>query len=114
VNDPLDGETIAQLRELMGEDFAALVRAFLADSAARMKDVETAFTALDHERLRRAAHSLKGMCLNMGARKLAAVLTELEVAARERRDAATVALLWQSVANEYPLVRSAAATLAPS
>lgn len=113
MSDPLDSETVAQLRELMGEDFGALVGAFLADSAARMEDIADAFAALDYERLRRATHSLKGMSLNMGARNLAAALADLEAAARERRDATAVAPLWQVVCSEYLLVRSAAATLAP-
>src|SRR5262245_13408817 len=103
----LDADTVVQLRDLMGDEFGALVRAFLNDSAARMKDVESAFAASDNERLRRATHALKGMCLNMGARTLAHALASLEAAARSG-PAPELAPLWQSVCREYPLARAEA------
>ena len=108
----LDSEMLAQLRELMGDDFHALIAAFLKDSAERMNDVEAAFAAGDRERLRRAAHALKGMCLNMGARSLAKALASLEAAAARAGDGAQLAPLWQTVCLEYPPARVEAEALA--
>jgi HPt (histidine-containing phosphotransfer) domain-containing protein len=111
VTNALDSEMLVQLRELMGDDFHALVAAFLKGSAECMKDVEAAFAASDHERLRRAAHALKGMCLNMGAQSLAKALAALEAAARAG-DGARLAPLWQTVCREYPPARAEAEALA--
>jgi HPt (histidine-containing phosphotransfer) domain-containing protein len=105
--DALDTLVVVQLRELMGDEFGAVVAAFLADSAARMKDVEQALVTADCERASRAAHALKGMCLNMGANTLSKVLSALEAAARNG-DVAALPPLWQVVQNEYPKARAAA------
>ena len=63
---------------LMNEGFAALLDAYLDDSERRMGEIGDALDSGDLERLRTAAHALKGSSANVGAEALAALCGELE------------------------------------
>jgi CheY-like chemotaxis protein len=55
-----------------------LVARFVADSAALLETLRTATASADSERLREAAHALKGASRNMGAKPLSALCESLE------------------------------------
>lgn len=78
----LDQAILEELRALMEDDFAPLLQAYLAHSAQLVQDASEACRRDDLERVRGAAHSLKGSSSNVGAVALAALCAELEHHAR--------------------------------
>lgn len=74
----LDEQQLAELRELMGADFSALVEAFLRDSSDRFRALELALAAGETDQARRQAHSLKGSSSNLGALTLSKHCQQLE------------------------------------
>lgn len=78
-----DGETLRELRVVMGEDFAKLLQTFASDSAARVVAIRETAAAADAEGLRRAAHSFKGSAGNMGALRLSDLCRQIEEFARD-------------------------------
>ncbi len=75
----LDPETIALLRDEIGMDvLVELSQLFLEETESAVAEIQAASDEFDPERLRKAAHSLKGASLNMGARQLANVCKIIE------------------------------------
>ena len=81
MSDLLDNELLAELKEIMEDDFGELLETFLTESAKQMNAVSTSLLAGESDQLRRAAHSLKGSCGNIGASQLQAHCAELEASA---------------------------------
>jgi HPt (histidine-containing phosphotransfer) domain-containing protein len=71
MTDRLDPRAIAELRELMGDDFDSLIDAFCSDSEAQIVAIGAAAAHNDAERVRRVAHGLKGASVNLGVGRLA-------------------------------------------
>ncbi len=81
--EPLDTELINDLREIMEDEFFSLIETFLVESEKQYSQAQDAWQQHDLEELRRAAHSLKGSCGNVGAMELHAVCGPLEHHAKE-------------------------------
>jgi HPt (histidine-containing phosphotransfer) domain-containing protein len=101
----LDSTVLANLREVMESQYPDLLAAFLLDSRERLQALHAALDIGDAEALRRAAHSFKGSCSNMGASRLACLCEELESLAHSRQLAGTESLL-ASVEAEFTIVRA--------
>ncbi len=87
--DVLDRDVLAALAELdegEGEPslLAELIDMFLADTPPRLEALEQAYAIDDAAAIERTAHALKSSCGNLGARRLAELLAELERLARQR------------------------------
>ena len=94
MTDPhLDSAVLANLREVMESQYPDLLAAFLLDSRERLQALHAALELGDAEAMRRAAHSFKGSCSNLGAIRLAALCEELETLAQGRQLAGTQGLL---------------------
>jgi len=94
VTDPhLDSAVLANLQEVMENQYPDLLAAFLLDSRERLQALHAALELGDAEAMRRAAHSFKGSCSNLGAIRLAALCEELETLAQGRQLAGTERLL---------------------
>ncbi|WP_323752086.1 Hpt domain-containing protein [Marinobacter sp.] len=74
----LDEEALAELQDVMEDEFGVLIETYLADSRTRIVGLNEAFEAGDADRLRKAAHSLKGSCINIGVPRLGSLCFELE------------------------------------
>ena len=74
----LDEQLLAELQQLLGDDYPELVETFLKDSAQRITDLETTIESTVAEDVRHAAHSFKGSSLNMGALRLSELCRQLE------------------------------------
>lgn len=96
----LDDSALAELRDIMEDDFATLVQTFRADSRSRLETLRTAHADGDFEQLARTAHSFKGSCINMGAPRLSDCCSELEQAGKAR-DPAAAALGLKAVQQEF-------------
>jgi HPt (histidine-containing phosphotransfer) domain-containing protein len=79
----------AELEDIIDE----LVEAFLEDAPARMSAIETAVAVTAAEEIRYAAHAYKSSAASMGAKQLADLLRQLELAGSEGDSARAAALL---------------------
>lgn len=75
----LDFSALAELREVMEDEFEILIETYLHDSAERVIQIKEAAHARDAEALSRAAHSFKGSCTNVGVPVLAKFCMEAEL-----------------------------------
>jgi histidine phosphotransfer protein HptB len=106
----LDPRAIAELRELMGEDFDALIDAFQTDSQAQVDAIDEAVSQQDADRVRRQAHGLKGACINLGANDLAELCGRMEAVGRSG-DCASAQTLLAALHEEFAGLRAALAGL---
>ena len=67
----LDLQQVEELRDVLEDEFSAVIEAYLRDAERKVECVVAAADTQDAEALRHAAHSLKGSCRNVGARQLA-------------------------------------------
>lgn len=78
----IDDATLDMLVEILEDGFSTLVETFITDSRFRISELTTGLGENDANLVRRAAHSLKGSCSNVGAQRLAALSEKLELSAR--------------------------------
>ena len=75
-------ESLQQLKEVMEDEFPLLVEMFVTDSAKLIQEIEQAYQAQDTEKLRIAAHTLKGISSNMAAVGFSGICKIIEDRAR--------------------------------
>ena len=78
----LDDEALAELRDVMDDDFGILIETFLADSRERIDSLRKILAQGDADAMAKAAHSFKGSCINIGAPVLGQLSLEVEKAGR--------------------------------
>lgn len=105
MSEHLDGAVLAALEEVMGTEYPVLLDAFLSDSEERLHSLRQALQAGDAEAVRRAAHSFKGSCSNMGAPLLTELCRQLEEQAHAGRLDGAPELLEQ-LQSEYAIIHS--------
>ncbi|WP_166265154.1 Hpt domain-containing protein [Marinobacter caseinilyticus] len=81
----LDEEALAELQDVMEDDFDVLIRTYIADSDERIHALRTALRNSDTDAFAKSAHSFKGSCINIGAPRLGALCSEAEMAGNEQR-----------------------------
>ncbi len=81
----LDEEALAELQEVMEEEFGVLIKTYLSDSQDRIQALRNAVQANDADAFTKTAHSFKGSCFNIGAPRLGALCLAAEAAGREGR-----------------------------
>lgn len=74
----LDEEALAELQDVMDDEFEVLVQTFIADSRSRMDTLQKALNDSDADQLLKTAHSFKGSCINMGALRLSGLCFQVE------------------------------------
>lgn len=79
----LDHEALSELKDVMEEEFDILISTFLEDSAERIVHLRQALTDRQVETFTKAAHSLKGSCINIGAPELGELCLAAEMAGRD-------------------------------
>ncbi len=82
------------LEQVMGdrEQLEFLLQLFLEDLPSRVRELEQAVRSGDAERVRRAAHPIKGACAQLGAQPAREALSAIEEAGKRREPAAAEAL----------------------
>lgn len=103
--DPLlliDDSVIAELRDIMEEDFVDLLQTFISDVPIQFKLMQTAIDEQNADSLYHIAHKLKSTCGSLGAPRLAELIRQLEQAGRQTVLDGTAELLAcaQAVATE--------------
>jgi histidine phosphotransfer protein HptB len=76
--DHLDRQALDVLKEVMEDDFSLLITTFLQDSENRIRTLSALIKSDNADSVRRAAHSFKGSCSNIGAILLASYCAVLE------------------------------------
>jgi HPt (histidine-containing phosphotransfer) domain-containing protein len=81
VSHTIDPEAFAALRDTTGSDFVReLIDTFLQEAPGMLADLVQSLAAVDADRFRRAAHSLKSNGNTFGALTLGALARDLELA----------------------------------
>jgi signal transduction histidine kinase/CheY-like chemotaxis protein/HPt (histidine-containing phosphotransfer) domain-containing protein len=78
----IDENIIAELIDVMGEDFSMVLDAYLSDTPDLLQAMEAAAAAHDAEAMVNPSHSLKSTSANFGAMKLSRMAEKLELRAR--------------------------------
>jgi CheY-like chemotaxis protein/HPt (histidine-containing phosphotransfer) domain-containing protein len=78
-------EVVADLREMMGDEFTSLIRVFLEDAPSALLRLQAAAAAGDNDGLIGPSHSLKSTSANLGAMELSALARHIEHGARQGR-----------------------------
>jgi HPt (histidine-containing phosphotransfer) domain-containing protein len=81
----LDEEALAELRDVMEDEFEVLIQTYLADSRDRIQALREALRADDSDAFAKTAHSFKGSCINIGAPRLGEICLKAEMAGKESR-----------------------------
>jgi HPt (histidine-containing phosphotransfer) domain-containing protein len=102
----IDTDAIAELKEVMDEEFPLLIETFVNDSVARIKTIQQAVTAADPEAIHRAAHNFKGSASNMAASALTELCGKLEEIGHNGESDGAQNLL-NAIIDEYAHVRHA-------
>lgn len=74
----IDNEQLAELKDVLEDEFGILISTYLADAKLRLQLIEQGLQNQDYEAVRLAAHSLKGASANLGALLLAELCEKLE------------------------------------
>ena len=77
----LDPLALAELKELLEDEFPELISTFIRDSQQRLEVLVLAIQAEDASNARMSAHSLKGSSSNIGIAQFARLCHEMEEAA---------------------------------
>ena len=85
----VNAEVFETLRDIMEDEFPAVVDAFCTQARDSWPAAANALAAGEHETLERIAHGLKGSALSLGAEQLSDTLEALERAARNQDVAMT-------------------------
>lgn len=78
----IDPSILSELREVMGTEFASLVRVFLDDAPVAIARIQTLAVQEDNNAIAAPAHTLKSTSANLGALTLSAQARSLEHEAR--------------------------------
>ena len=89
----IDPGTLTALREIMDEDFAALLNAYLREAPRLLARIEQATLDNDAQGLHLAAHSLKSSSATLGGTRLSELAAQMEAIGRagQTEGAATLA-----------------------
>ncbi len=74
----IDAEQLAELKEVLEDEFGVLISTYLTDAQFRLQLIQNGINSHDYEAVRLAAHSLKGASANLGALLLAQLCEKLE------------------------------------
>jgi len=74
----LDIEQLAELKEVLEDEFQVLINTYLKDAEFRLALIQDGLDTQNYEAVRLAAHSLKGASANVGATILTSLCEQLE------------------------------------
>ncbi|MDY6814647.1 MAG: Hpt domain-containing protein [Pseudomonadota bacterium] len=78
----LDEEALAELQDVMEDEFDVLIHTYIVDSRDRIASLKAALAAVEADTFARTAHSLKGSSINIGAPRLGELCLEAEEAGK--------------------------------
>jgi len=100
----IDYDALNALKDVMEGEFGFLIDTFIQDSSDRLDKLYTFIGSGNIDAIRRAAHSFKGSCSNLGAIHLANLCAALERKAREN-DLSTLGEDLADIESEFLIVK---------
>lgn len=82
-SDHVDIDSLAELKDIMEDEFDILIDTFIADSEAKIASMADIIAAADAEELRKVAHSIKGSSSNVCAAQFSELARQLEHMGKE-------------------------------
>jgi len=79
----LDYDALNALQDVMEGEFGFLIETFIQDSLDRIEKLQALVSTKNVDAIRRASHSFKGSCSNLGALRLASLCGAVERRALE-------------------------------
>lgn len=76
--DHVDIDQLAELKDIMEDEFQTLIDTFIADSDLKLVSLQAAISAADADEMRKVAHSLKGSSSNVCANVFSEFARQLE------------------------------------
>jgi len=102
----LDEEALAELRDVMEDEFPILIETYLMDSKERVDSLKEAMANEDSDAFAKTAHSFKGSSINIGAPRLGELCLKAEkVGQSEKLDEAPAIL--EDIDEEFQKVTNA-------
>lgn len=83
--DHLDGPILAELEDIMEDDFGVLIETYIEDAVGKLTQIDDALASSDAPTLRELSHSLKGASCNIGALPLSRLFETMELLAKDRK-----------------------------
>ncbi len=99
----LDDEHLSELRFVLGDDFPAFIHAFIDDTDRKLEQLQALLSDASFQATKDLAHSLKGSCLNLGAKTMAQLCQKLNAATEPADHQAQLHLLqlqWEATRKE--------------
>ena len=81
----LDEEALAELQDVMEDEFEMLIQTYLKDSSERIANLKASLSDGEADAFAKTAHSFKGSCINIGAPRLGELCREAEKAGQDER-----------------------------
>ncbi|WP_417545203.1 Hpt domain-containing protein [Marinobacter sp.] len=106
----LDKEALAELQDVMENEFSILIQTYLNDSKERIESLKAAMNVGDTDAFAKTAHSFKGSCINIGAPRLGELCREAETAGKNER-LSDVPPVLHAIEEEFQQVTDALNTL---
>jgi CheY-like chemotaxis protein len=101
----LNGDTLADLQETMGDDFGQFIDLFLQKSLEQIASIRTAVTQEDAQTLTEIARNLKSASKFIGAAKMSKICEQLQ-GFGSLGETLGVTVLTEKLENEFPRVQT--------
>lgn len=101
----LNQEALADLRDIMEEEFAPLLTLYIKDADTRFEELNAQLQPIDCEAIRHTVHSFKGASSNVCAVELSRQAQCIEDAAKEHKSDGLAAAI-NALYTEYKSVRA--------
>lgn len=102
----LDLDALAELKDIMDEEFVMLIETYLVDADVKLAELAKAVARQDAPAITSLAHSLKGASSNVSALPLAALCRTLEHKGRDN-DLTDLDGCYSRIVQEYTGVKAA-------
>lgn len=100
----LDGPILAELQEIMEDDFGILIETYIEDGDRKIGDLKQALGSSDATAIRELSHSFKGASCNIGALPLSRLCETVEHLAKDGEVEKIVPLL-PGIEDEFGVVK---------
>jgi histidine phosphotransfer protein HptB len=102
----LDLDALAELKDIMEEEFVMLLETYLVDADLKIAELAKAVVQQDAKAITSLAHSLKGASSNVSAVQLASLCKTLEHKGRDN-DLTDLDVCYSRIVQEYTGVKTA-------
>ncbi len=104
IDNHIDGPILAELQEIMEDDFGILIETYIEDGGNKISELKQALGSADASALRELSHSFKGASCNIGALPLSRLCETVEHLAKDGHVAEIEPLL-PGIETEFSVVK---------